>query len=90
MRRRTCWLLRCSGTTTCGARARDNEQTSLCLFLGEDAGTLTAHRLRWLAAETLRPRVFRFNAHGSAGEVDPRDLGNLDTRVAGTLRAAAA
>jgi hypothetical protein len=64
------------------ARARDNEQTSLCLFLGEDAGTLTAHRLRWLAAETLRPRLFRFNAHGSAGEVDPRDLGNLDTRVA--------
>lgn len=63
------------------ARARANEQTSLCLFVGEDAGTLTAHRLRWLAAETLRPRLFRFNAHGSAGEVDPRDLGNLDTRV---------
>lgn len=63
------------------ARARPNEQTSLCLFLGENAGTLTAHRLRWLSAETLRPRMFRFNAHGSAGEVDPRDLGNLDTRV---------
>jgi hypothetical protein len=62
-------------------RARGQEQTSLCLFLGEDAGILTAHRLRWLAAETLRPRLFRFNAHGSAGEVDPRDLGNLDTRV---------
>jgi hypothetical protein len=63
------------------ARARSNEQTSLCLFLGENAGTLTAHRLRWLAAERLRPRLFRFNAHGSAGEVDSRDLGNLDTRV---------
>jgi len=37
------------------ARGRANEQTSLCLFVGEDAGTLTAHRLRWLAAETLRP-----------------------------------
>jgi len=63
------------------ARNRADEQTSLCLFLGEDAGTLTAHRLRWLNTETLRPRLFRFNAHGSAGEVDPQDLGNLDTRV---------
>jgi hypothetical protein len=35
-----------------------------------------------LASETLRPRLFRFNEHGSAGEVDPQDLGNLDTRVA--------
>jgi hypothetical protein len=64
------------------ARSRENEHTSLCLFLREDAGTLTAHRLRWLASDTLRPRLFRFNEHGSAGEVDPRDLGNLDTRVA--------
>lgn len=62
-------------------RARDNEQTSLCLFLSEDSGVLTAHRLRWLARATLRPRLFRYNSHGLAGEVDPRDLGNLDTRV---------
>ena len=64
------------------ARARDGERTSLCLFLSEDAGALTAHRLRWLASETLRPHLFRFNEHGSAGEVDPQDLGNLDTRLA--------
>jgi hypothetical protein len=57
-------------------------QTSLCLFLPEAAGNLTAHRLRWLTGETLTPRLFRFNAHGSAGEVDPRDLGNLQTRLA--------
>ena len=25
--------------------------------------------------------MFRFNTHGSAGEVDPQDLGNLETRV---------
>jgi len=57
-------------------------QTSLCLFLPETAGNLTAHRLRWLTAESLTPRLFRFNAHGSAGEVDPQDLGNLQTRLA--------
>jgi hypothetical protein len=57
-------------------------QTSLCLFLPETAGNLTAHRLRWLTGESLTPRLFRFNAHGSAGEVDPHDLGNLQTRLA--------
>jgi len=57
-------------------------QTSLCLFLPEGAGNLTAHRLRWLTGEPLNARLFRFNPHGSAGEVDSRDLGNLETRVA--------
>jgi hypothetical protein len=56
-------------------------QTSLCLFLPETAGNLTAHRLRWLTGEPLNTRLFRFNAHGSAGEVDARDLGNLETRL---------
>ena len=56
----------------------------LCLFLPEGAGTLTAHRLRWLTGVDLRYRLFLFNEHGSAGEVDPADLGNLDTRVAAT------
>jgi hypothetical protein len=55
--------------------------TELAVFLPEEAGTLTAHRLRWLDAGKLPARMFRFNEHGSAGEVDPRDLGNLDTRV---------
>ena len=56
-------------------------QTSLCLFLPEGSGCLTAHRLKWLRNEVLRPRLFLFNEHGSAGEVDPQDLGNLETRV---------
>jgi hypothetical protein len=64
------------------SRRRAPGQTSLCLFLPENAGNLTAHRLHWLTGESLTPRLFRFNAHGSAGEVDPQDLGNLQTRLA--------
>ena len=60
---------------------RKDVNTQLCLFLPEQAGCLTAHRLRWLDARVLGPRVFRFNEHGSAGEVDGNDLGNLDTRL---------
>lgn len=55
--------------------------TVLHLFLPEAAGRLTAHRLRWLARNELGAKLFLFNAHGSAGEVDPNDLGNLDTTV---------
>jgi hypothetical protein len=55
--------------------------TSLALFLPEQAGTLTAHRLHWLNESELHPMLFRFNEHGSAGQVDPQDLGNLETRV---------
>lgn len=62
-------------------RARMGTDTSLALFLPASAGNLTAQRLRWLRGEALRPAVFRYNEHGSAGEVDPRDLGNLETRV---------
>ncbi|MFL6350535.1 MAG: hypothetical protein ACJ74Z_01610, partial [Bryobacteraceae bacterium] len=56
-------------------------QTPLCLFLPDNAGCLTAHRLHWLKGRAVETRVFRFNAHGSAGEVDARDLCNLQTRV---------
>lgn len=65
-------------------------ETSLSLFLPDGAGNLTAHRLRWLTDGGLGQsngrrsscvRLFRFNPHGSAGEVDPDDLGNLETRV---------
>jgi hypothetical protein len=63
-------------------RRRTQGQTSLCLFFPETAGNLTAHRLRWLSREMLSPRLFRFNAHGSAGEIDAQDLGNLQTRLA--------
>ncbi len=57
-------------------------QLSLCLFLPEQSGNLTAHRLRWLTGRPLQPRILRFNEHGMAGEVDPQDLGNLETRLA--------
>ena len=62
-------------------RLRRGERLSLCLFLPEQAGGLTAHRLRWLTGRPLQARLFRFNEHGMAGEVDARDLGNLETRV---------
>ena len=55
--------------------------SQLCIFLPDNAGSLTAQRLRWLTGRDVTVRLFRFNAHGSAGEVDPQDLGNLDTRV---------
>lgn len=61
----------------CG-RAGNRRQIPLALFLPDGAGSTTALRLRWLE---LKCRIFRFNAHGSAGEVDVRDLGNLDTHL---------
>ena len=68
------------------SRGRDKDiATRLCLFLPEQAGCLTAHRLRWLDTGSLNPTLFRFNSHGSAGEVDPQDLGNLDTRISPQL-----
>jgi hypothetical protein len=62
------------------AAVKGGTHVSLALFLPDGAGNLTAHRMRWLNAET-EIRLFRFNEHGSAGMVDPNDLGNLDTRV---------
>lgn len=61
--------------------SRTGTQTSLALFLPDTAGNLTAHRLRWLAGQSLNARLFRYNVHGSAGEVDSQDLGNLQTRL---------
>lgn len=66
------------------AHSRTDVQTSLALFVPGGAGNLTAHRLRWLAGQSLNARLFRYNAHGSAGEVDPCDLGNLQTRLCAT------
>jgi hypothetical protein len=56
--------------------------TDLCVFLPEGSGKLSAQRLRWLTGRALASRLFLFNTHGSAGEVDARDLGNVETRVA--------
>lgn len=63
------------------SHSRHDIHTSLSAFLPEASGNLTAQRLRWLTGESFTCRLFRFNSHGSAGEVDPRDLGNLETRV---------
>jgi hypothetical protein len=63
-------------------------RVSLALFLPEQCGRLTAHRLRYLRSELLSARLFLFNTDGSAGEVDPSDLGNLETRVASQCQAA--
>ena len=59
----------------------DAADVSLCLFLPETAGNLTAQRLRWLTGRPLHTRVFLFNEHGMAGQVDLADLGNLETRL---------
>jgi hypothetical protein len=53
----------------------------LALFLPDGAGQLTAQRLRHLDPALLPCRAFRFNEHGSAGEVDLCDLGNLETSL---------
>ena len=66
------------------SRAKTGTQTTFALFLPDQAGNLTAQRTRWLRP-TSQPRLFRFNEHGSAGEVDPQDLGNLQTRVQKTI-----
>jgi hypothetical protein len=65
--------------------AETGQRVSLALFLPEGTGNLTAQRLQWLDAGKLGPAIYLFNQHGSAGQVDPQDLGNLDTRVASKL-----
>ncbi len=66
----------------CRKRNPEGQPVSLCLFLPGNAGNLTSQRLRWLKGQCLTPRIFRFNEHGMAGEVDILDLGNLETRLA--------
>jgi hypothetical protein len=63
------------------SRLKAETQISLAIFLPESAGALTAHRLRWLRTDLLGASIFCFNDHGSAGQVDPADLGNLKTRI---------
>ena len=62
-------------------RAEANTRLSAALFLPEGTGALTANRLRWLTGAGSSFTLFLFNEHGAAGEVDPQDLGNLETRV---------
>lgn len=56
--------------------------TRLALFLPQGCGNLTAHRLRWMNKDKLSFTIYLFNEHGSAGEVDLADLGNLQTSIA--------
>ncbi|HEX6546107.1 MAG TPA: hypothetical protein VF023_07360, partial [Bryobacteraceae bacterium] len=50
----------------------------LILFLPSGCGNVTALRLKWLR---LSARLFCYNEHGSAGEIDLSDLGNMDTQI---------
>ena len=60
---------------------RNGLHTSLCLFLPDGLGNLTSHRLRWLTGEPARDAVVSLQRSRFGGEVDPQDLGNLQTRV---------
>lgn len=68
------------------SRRPPETSTDLCIFLPEGSGKLSAQRLRWLTGRSLASRLFLFNTHGSAGEVDARDLGNVETRVAAVCK----
>lgn len=63
------------------ARRPIRTKVQLCLFVPEECGCLTANRLAWIDRSSVTIQLFRFNQHGSAGQVDPQDLGNLDSRV---------
>ena len=56
--------------------------TKLALFLPKGSGNQTAQRLRWMNKDRLPFTIYLFNEHGSAGQVDPADLGNLQTGIA--------
>lgn len=56
--------------------------TRLAIFLPQGSGNMTAQRLRWMNKDRLAYSIFLYNDHGSAGEVDPADLGNLQTAIA--------
>jgi hypothetical protein len=59
--------------------------TKLALFLPKGCGNLTVNRLRWMNRDRLSYTIYLFNEHGSAGQADPADLGNLRTSIASEL-----
>ncbi|MGA8593468.1 MAG: hypothetical protein WB676_01880 [Bryobacteraceae bacterium] len=59
-------------------REHNRPRVPLALFLPSGAGNVTALRLKWLRVPV---RLFRYNQHGSAGEIDASDLGNMDTYI---------
>ena len=42
---------------------------------------ITSLRLPWLNEEVARYELFAYDEHDFAAHIDPRDFGNLDTRV---------
>lgn len=66
------WHNHVSGTEPTRARV------PLALFLPSGCGNVTALRLKWLQVPV---RLFCYNEHGSAGEIDLSDLGNMDTQI---------
>jgi hypothetical protein len=59
--------------------------TKLVLFLPKGCGNQTVNRLRWMNRDRLSYTIYLFNEHGSAGQADPADLGNLRTSIATEL-----
>ncbi len=59
--------------------------TKLALFLPKGCGNLTVNRLRWMNRDRLSYTIYLFNEHGSAGQADPADLGNLRTAITAEL-----
>jgi hypothetical protein len=53
----------------------------LLLLLPEGLEKTTAWRIGWLDRDAVRVRLFVWTAAGVELEVDPRDCGNLDTRL---------
>lgn len=62
-------------------RERRRAVEQLLLLLPEGLEKTTALRLRWLDPGAVRVRLFVFTTDGVEFEVDPRDCGNLDTRL---------
>jgi hypothetical protein len=53
----------------------------LALYVPRGQERPTALRLPWLSEEAARYELFAYDEHDFAARVDPRDFGNVDTRV---------
>lgn len=65
---------------------------SLAVFLPERAARPACHRLRFLNPQAVRLQVFVYTEEGYEERLEPRDYGNLDTRLdsCSTIRCAIA
>jgi hypothetical protein len=64
-------------------RRREKRRTveGLALYLPCGRERATCLRLPWLNPEAARYELFTYSEHGFAARLDPRDFGNLDTRL---------